>query len=266
LTSKEEKKVQMLLRWPPLSPVVALLSVAASLGGVAAFAQEGAPATAAPAGVYTSTQAERGKGLFVTSCGNCHGVDFKGAPERAPALTGDAFLKNWEGRNVSNLFAKIKQDMPRNRAGSLTDAVYLDIVAAILQANAYPEGAKELSQSVLDGVPVAAKGVAANRSVPNFAVVETVGCLVRGADNRWTLKNASEPVVSQDQPLTSQEVNDAAGKPLGSDSFELISVVPFKPELADGHKMAARGLVYRTSSASRLDVTTLQRVADSCVR
>ena len=154
--------------------------------------------------------------------------------------------------------------MPRNRAGSLTDAVYLDIVAAILQANAYPEGAKELSLLVLDGVPVAAKGMAANRVVPNFAVIETVGCLVRGADNRWTLKNASEPVASKDQPLTSQEVKDAEGKPLGSGSFELISVIPFKPELADGHKMAARGLVYRTSSASRLDVTALERVADNC--
>lgn len=256
----------MLLRLAPSCRVVALLTVAGAVSGMAAFAQNVANGATAPAGVYTSAQAERGKGLFVTSCGNCHGVDFKGAPERAPALTGDAFLKNWEGRNVSSLFAKIKQDMPRNRAGSLTDAVYLDIVAAILQANAYPEGAKELSLAVLDGVPVAAKGVAANKAVPNFAVVETVGCLVRESGNRWTLKYAREPVASQDQPLTPQEVDDAAGKPLGSGSFELISVMPFKPELDDGHTMAARGLVYRTSSASRLDVTSLQRVADSCAR
>lgn len=255
----------MLLRSSSACRVVALLTVSGALSGVAAFAQDGANGPATP-GVYTSAQAERGKGLFITSCGNCHGVDFKGAPERAPALTGDAFFKNWEGRNVNSLFAKIKQDMPRNRAGSLTDAVYLDIVAAILQANAYPEGARELSLAALDGVPVAAKGMAVNRAVPNFAVVETVGCLVRGADNRWTLRNASEPVASKDQPLTSQEVNDAAGKPLGSGSFELISVMPFRPELADGGKMAARGLVYRTSSASRLDVTALQRVADTCAR
>ena len=53
-------------------------------------------------------------------------------------------------------------------------------------------------------------------------------------------------------------------KPLGSGSFELISVSPFKPELNDGRKIAARGLLYRTSGASRLDVTALQRVADNC--
>ena len=41
--------------------------------------------------------------------------------------------------------------MPRNRAGSLTDAVYLDIVAAILQANAYPAGAKELAEFAKGG-------------------------------------------------------------------------------------------------------------------
>ena len=243
---------------------IALL-VAVALAGVTAFAQDGAKAGAAPAGVYTSTQAERGKDQFVNNCGNCHGVDFKGAFERAPALTGDVFLKNWEGRNVNSLFAKIKQDMPKNnRAGTLSDAIYLDIVTAILQANAYPAGAKELNLAALEAVPLSAGGVATKMIVPNFAVVELVGCLARGADNRWTLKNASEPVTSKDQPWSSQEAKDAEGKPLGSGSFELLSVIPFKPELADGHKMAARGLLYRTPSASRLDVTALQPVADNC--
>ena len=72
--------MQVLLPRPLSSRVAALLSVAASLGAVAAFAQDGANPAAAPAGVYTSTQAERGKSLFVTSCGNCHGVDFKVRP------------------------------------------------------------------------------------------------------------------------------------------------------------------------------------------
>jgi mono/diheme cytochrome c family protein len=241
------------------------LSVAAPLVGVTVFAQDAASPGAAPAGVYTSAQAERGKDLFINNCGNCHGVDFKGAAERAPALAGDTFLKNWEGRNVNNLFAKIKQDMPRNnRAGTLTDAINLDIVAAILQANAYPAGAKDLTLVGLETVPLSAGGVATKMTVPNFAIVETVGCLTRGSDNRWTLRNASEPVATKEQPLTSQEVTAAGAKPLGSGSFELISVIPFKPELEDGRKMAARGLLYRTSSASRLDVTSFQRVADNC--
>jgi len=255
--------VRTLLRRSLSSGVIAL-PAAALFAGVTVFAQGGAK-PAAPAGVYTSAQAERGKDLFINTCGNCHGVDFKGAFERAPALTGDAFLKNWEGRNVGNLFAKIKQDMPKNnRAGTLTDPITLDIISAILQVNAYPAGDKELNLAALEAVPLAAGGIATKVTVPNFAVVETVGCLTRGADNRWTLNNASEPVASKDQPLTSQEVTAAGTKALGSGSFELISVMPFKPEQEDGRKMAARGLLYRTSSASRLDVTSFQRVADNC--
>ena len=249
----------------PSSSWVVALPVAAAIAGVTVSAQNGANAPAAPAGVYTPAQAERGKNLFINSCGNCHGVDFNGAAERAPALMGEAFLKNWEGRNVGNLFAKIKQDMPRNNlAGTLNEATYVDIVAAILQANAYPEGTRELNIAAMEAVPVAARGVSAKVLVPNFAVVETVGCLARDAANRWTLKNASEPVTSKDQPLTPQEVTDAGAKALGSGSFELISVVPFKPELEDGRKMAARGLLYRAGTASRLDVTSFQRVADTC--
>jgi mono/diheme cytochrome c family protein len=243
---------------------VALLSTAVWTGATTVRAQDG-PAAAAPAGVFTAGQAERGKTLFINSCGNCHGVDFNGAAERAPALMGDSFLKNWEGRTVGNLFAKIKQDMPRNNlAGTLTEATYVDIVAAILQANAYPTGAKELNPAAMDAVPVAARGLSAKAAIPNFAVVETVGCLSRGADNRWTLTSASAPIASKDQPLTAQEVKDAGGRALGSDSFELISVVPFKPEQESGRKMAARGLLFRSSTASRLDVTSFQRVADTC--
>jgi mono/diheme cytochrome c family protein len=253
------------LKRRPLSCGVIALSVASFLAGATLLAQGGAKPEATPAAVYTSAQAERGKDLFVNNCGNCHGVDFKGAFERAPALTGESFFKNWEGQNVGNLFAKIKQDMPKNnRAGTLSDAINLDIVAAILQVNAYPAGEKELSFAALEAVPLAAGGIATKVMVPNFAVVEMVGCLARGSDNRWTLKNATDPVTTKDQPLTSQEIKDAGAKPLGSGSFELVSVIPFKPELEDGRKMAARGLLYRTSSASRLDVTSFQRVADNC--
>lgn len=254
----------MLRRQVPLFQVLALLAVGTGVGGTPAFAQDNEKGEAPAAGVYTSAQAVRGKARFLTSCGNCHGEDLKGAPDRAPALTGDAFLKNWEGRNVNSLFAKIKQDMPRNRPGSLGDDVYLDIVALILQANAYPEGASELSLSALDSVPMAMNGVATKKAIPNFAVVETVGCLARGPNNRWTLRNASEPLASKDQPLTSQELKDAEAKPLGSDAFDLLSIVPFKPELDAGHKVAAKGLLYRMPHDSRLDVTSLQRLAESC--
>jgi len=235
--------------------------------GVAAsaFAQDSGNSAPAANRVYTSAQAERGKALFLTSCGNCHGEDLKGAADRAPALAGDAFLKHWEGQSVGGLFSKIKTDMPRNRPGSLRDSVYLDIVALILQSNGFPDGPTELTAPVLDGVPLAKNGVVAKFEVPNFAVVETVGCLTKEPDDRWTLRHAREPLASKDQRFTPQELQTADAKPLGSDSFELISIIPFKPDQETGHKMAAKGLLYRTPSDSRLDVTSLQRVAATCV-
>jgi mono/diheme cytochrome c family protein len=236
--------------------------------GVAAsaFAQDAGNSSPAAQRVYTAAQAERGKALFLTSCGNCHGEDLKGAADRAPALAGDAFLKHWDGQNVAGLFSKIRTDMPRNRPGSLQDNVYLDIVALILQANGFPEGPTELTASALDTVPIAKNGVAAKFVVPNFAVVETIGCLTKGPDNRWTLRNAREPLASKDQPLTPQELQAADAQPLGADAFELISVIPFKPDQEMGHKMAAKGLLYRAPNDNRLDVTSLQRVAVACTK
>jgi mono/diheme cytochrome c family protein len=246
----------------------ALICAAALLAATAA-AQGRDSTTAAPVvGAYTGAQAERGKARFITSCGNCHGVDLKGAADRGPALAGDPFMKAWQSRNADNLFAKIKSDMPRNQPGSLKDDVYLDIVAFILQANAFPEGPKELSAAVLDGVPIASNDPNAKsdpkKIVPNFAMVAVVGCLTRGPNNTWMLTSTSEPVLSKDQPSTTPELKDAALQPLGSDSFQLVSIVPFKPDDNTGHKMAAKGLLYRAPNENRLDVTSLQMVTSSC--
>jgi len=245
--------------------VLTLMSVLALVGGTSretAAAQAGDAKT--PSGVYTGAQAERGKVRFLTSCGNCHGVDLKGAAERAPALAGDPFMKNWETRNLNSLFTKIKTDMPRNQPGSLRDDIYLDIVAFILQANAFPEGTTELKAAVLDGVQILKTGSTAQKAVPNFALVETVGCLVEGPSNGWTLTNASEPLTSKDQPPTPQELKDAGSRPLGSDSYLLVSVIPFKPGAYKGNKIEAKGLLYRMPNENRLDVTSLEMIASSC--
>ena len=219
---------------------------------------------AAAVGVYTRAQAERGKERFVTSCGNCHGVDLKGAAERGPALAGDPFMKIWQERTAGTLFTKIKSDMPRNRPGSLTDDVYMDIVSFILQSNAFAEGPKELSAAVLDSVPLAKSDLNAQKVVPNFAMVALVGCLAKGPNNTWLLTNTSEPIQSKDEPPTPDELKQADSQPLGSNSFQLISVVPFTPDSNNGHKMAAKGLLYRATNENRLDVTSLQVVGSSC--
>ena len=221
----------------------------------------GAAADGAPApGPYTAAQAERGKDRYMAGCGNCHGIDLKGVVERAPALAGEPFMKTWSSRTVGSLYSKIKSDMPRNRPGSLQDDVYLDIVAFILQANTLPPGPKEMTAAAIETLPLAAAKVA----VPNFAMVAMVGCLTKGPNNSWLLTNTSEPVQTRDQPATADELKAAEAQPLGAESFQLISVVPFKPDASTGRKMAAKGLLYRAANDNRLDVTSLQTVASSC--
>ena len=132
----------------------------------------------------------------------------------------------------------------------------------ILQVNAFPEGDRDLSADALEGIHIVKKD--AGKLVVNFALVEMVGCLAQRPDNRWVLTSAGEPVVSRDQPLTSDELKKAAARPLGNDKFLLVSVLPFKPDTYQGQKVSAKGLFYKAPSENRLNVTSLQPVAPSC--
>ena len=40
--------------------------------------------------------------------------------------------------------------------------------------------------------------------------------------------------------------------------------MPFKPEAHKGHKMEARGLLYRDQTDARLNLTSLQMLGASC--
>ena len=214
-------------------------------------------------GVYSKPQAERGKVRFLSDCATCHNFDLQGQGTRGPALTGAPFMTNWETQDLKSPFAKI-QRMPLNNPASLPDAVYMDIMTYILQVNAFPEGDRDLTAEALEGIHILRKD--AGKLVVNFAVVEMVGCLAQRPDNRWVLSSAGEPVVSRDQPLTSDELKKAAASPLGNDNFLLVSVLPFKPNAYQGQKVSAKGLFYKTPSENRLNVTSLQPVAPSCTK
>jgi hypothetical protein len=138
----------------------------------------------------------------------------------------------------------------------------MDIMTYILQVNAFPEGERDLSAEALEGIHIVRRD--AGKLVANFAVVEMVGCLAQRPDNRWVLTSVADPVVSRDQPLTSDELKKAAAKPLGTDQFLLVSVLPFTPGAYQGQKVSAKGLFYKAPNESRLNVTSLQPVAASC--
>jgi alcohol dehydrogenase (cytochrome c) len=53
----------------------------------------------------------------------------------APPLRGVDFLNGWAGRTTDELFAYVRDEMPPGLGGSLSEQVYLNLVAYILDAN-----------------------------------------------------------------------------------------------------------------------------------
>ena len=98
-------------------------------------------------GVYTGEQASRGEKAFVEACSNCHGRTLEGA-DMTPALTGGAFMANWDGLTVGDLFDRIRISMPADRPGSLSRQEDADVIAYILQFNQFPAGKEELPREV----------------------------------------------------------------------------------------------------------------------
>lgn len=96
-------------------------------------------------GVYTEEQAKRGESLYQKECKTCHGDTLAGG-ESAPPLTGGAFLANWNGLTLGDLFERIRKTMPQNAPGKLNRQQNADILAFVLSANKFPTGKTELSR------------------------------------------------------------------------------------------------------------------------
>jgi mono/diheme cytochrome c family protein len=89
-------------------------------------------------GVYTVTQAARGKNVYAGNCRSCH------APE---SHTGKTFEAWWRGKPLAELFTFVSTRMPKNDPGSLAPEDAADVVAYLLQMNAMPAGKRELFAS-----------------------------------------------------------------------------------------------------------------------
>src|SRR5688572_29907523 len=76
--------------------------------------------TSTKAGVYTKEQSGRGQDVYAGYCKNCH------TPE---SHTGEVFKTKWSGRRLSELYEYIRDQMPKNAPGSLSDEEYVDVMA-----------------------------------------------------------------------------------------------------------------------------------------
>lgn len=119
--------------------------IALSLGFAASaflVASPNAPRTTSQ-GVYTAAQVAQGRTLYKTQCASCHLATLKGKEENPP-LVGKDFTSEWVGEPLSSLFDKIKNTMPADNPGSLTQDQTAELLSFILNANHFPSGTTAL--------------------------------------------------------------------------------------------------------------------------
>jgi len=98
---------------------------------------QGAPSSTGSVldGVFTSSQASRGRQQFSQACTSCHS---------AADHTGRKFEAKWQGTTIGDLFDFVSTTMPDGNPGSLKPEEYASILAFFLSESGYKEGAKEL--------------------------------------------------------------------------------------------------------------------------
>ena len=97
-----------------------------------------APATVRD-GVYAEEQAARGKAVYDTKCASCHDGGTMG-----PELWGDPFLTSWENKALGDFFTRVKNTMPEDAPGSLSEKDVVDVIAYVIKTNGFAAGDKSL--------------------------------------------------------------------------------------------------------------------------
>ena len=134
--------------------LVALTSAGAALSVV----QSAAPAV-------TAAQVDAGKVSYEANCAGCHQSDLGGLNEALP-LKGSSFLGTWSKRSPAELYAYIRDTMPKGDPHSLPDADYVGIAAYILHANGLKLDTTAAPAQATAAAPKAAAPTAADAPPP----------------------------------------------------------------------------------------------------
>lgn len=121
----------------PLPPIVAALVLAAG----AIPAQQNGAVERPVAGSFTEAQAAQGDTVFQWFCASCHEQNFH---------TGEQFRMSWLGRTLRDYFRTIRNTMPEDNPGGLSDEQYVAVIAYIMKLNGYPSGAEPLKADTLE--------------------------------------------------------------------------------------------------------------------
>jgi len=114
---------------------------------------------------FTAEQSAAGWAVYARQCGECHGPNLDGM--EAPPLRGVDFLNGWAGETTDELFAYVQDGMPPGLGGSLSEQVYLNLVAHILDANGGQPGEVPLTADAAVMIGDAADVAEARRAARN---------------------------------------------------------------------------------------------------
>ena len=132
---------------PEIMRILVRLSALIFVGSFVVFAALGEQVVSGQAanktvwdGVFTSAQAERGRGFYLANCSECHGATLEGGEKQA--LKGDRFWSDWQESTVDYMLGRISKNMPFSEDGSLAGTLgtptYVDIVAHIIPHHVEP--------------------------------------------------------------------------------------------------------------------------------
>ena len=107
--------------------------VLATNAGAQAVASNGQRSTGQ--GVYSREQWLRGRDVYAGLCAGCH---------QAVTHVGPQFSTSWAGKKLSDLFGFLRERMPKNDPGSLSEQEYVDVMSYMLRLNGMPSGVDEL--------------------------------------------------------------------------------------------------------------------------
>jgi S-disulfanyl-L-cysteine oxidoreductase SoxD len=212
-------------------------------------------------GVYSEAQAERGRRVYVTHCGRCHGDNLSNP--RNP-LSGGPFMEHWDARTLADLYRRIRDTMPPGGAAATVEASdKLDAMAFVLQQNGFPAGSADLSadEAALGAIQIMGRtGVAPPRT---GTLVRVAGCLMPRGERGWQLTNATEP---ERAPLPTPGSTTFAPPPSDDAAPRTVTLLnPFpNPTAHRGHRMIATGFLIRNADGDSVNVVSIEMIASSC--
>lgn len=124
-------------------------------------------------------------------------------------------------------------------------------------------------------------------SKPKVPLVSVVGCASHLADGTWMLTSATEPTEAARLFTGVKEIEEAKKKTLGANRYKLVGTNDFvtkeellkdeqrakftRPDtvnatgqLQNGKKLVVKGLLITASNEKRLNLVSVQQLADAC--